>query len=426
MLILTVSASLLAAILLFMVLRPSGVIYVRRLAIPALCIVFVLCLLFFSKTAVAAAYKGLLLWFEIVFPSLFPFFVASELLNATGFARAAGILLEPVMRPLFNVPGCGSLALLMGVASGYPTGAKITCDLRMREAVTRTEAERLLAFTNNSGPLFITGAVATGMYGAPSLGLLLLACHIAACLTVGVLFRFYRQERKTPARAQKGRLFARFRQELKQPSYAPDMGAAAIFGDAVRNSISLILAIGGFIILFSVVINLLLEIGAIGALASAASAALSPLGVGKDTIAAVLSGFFEITTGSSLTSGLKAAAPTQQLPAASFIIGWAGLSVHSQVLSITARTDISIKPYLFGKLLQGVFAAAYTWAVLRLSGPYVWLPKPVMAQFPAFHPGWYETASSSLARLALIIAFFLLLFIFSKTVGFINKKIPRH
>lgn len=424
--ILAVSASMLVVMLLVILFRTSGVIYARRLAIPALCIIFVLCLLIFSKTAVAAASRGLRLWFDIVFPSLFPFFVASEVLNATGFAKAAGILLEPVMRPVFNVPGCGSLALLMGVASGYPTGAKITCDLRMKGAVSRTEAERLLAFTNNSGPLFITGAVATGMYGAPALGFFLLACHITACLTVGVLFRFYRRGRETPVKARDGRILARFRKELRYPSDTVNTNAATLFGDAVRNSISLILAIGGFIILFSVIINLLLESGVIGSTASLLAIVLSPLNVDKGTITAILSGFFEITTGSSLTSSLMGVPLTLQLSAASFIIGWAGLSVHSQVLSITGRTDISIKPYLFGKLLQGIFAAVYTWAGLRLFNPYIGLPKTVMAQFPVFHTNWFETASLSFTQLALIAAFFILLFIGSKAAVFLYKKIPRH
>lgn len=423
MLILTVCAPLLAIILFAMFFRNTGVIYARRLAIPALCIVFVLCLLIFSKTAVAAASRGLNLWFDIVFPSLFPFFVASEILNATGFAKAAGILLEPVMRPVFNIPGSGSLALLMGIASGYPTGAKITCDLRMKGAVTKTEAERLLAFSNNSGPLFITGAVATGMYGAPALGLFLLACHIAACLTVGVLFRFYGHEHTPPANARKDRILARFRQELRQPPGSSGTNAATLFGDAVRNSISLILAIGGFIILFSVIINLLLDSGVVGLLASASATVLSPLGIDKNTVTALISGFFEITTGSSLTSALKGIPLTQQLPAASFIIGWAGLSVHSQVLSITGRTDISIKPYLFGKLLQGVLAAMYTWMGLKLFGVGINPSSPVMKQFQVSNPGWLETASLSLIELAAIIAFFILLFIGSKSVRSKNTRL---
>ncbi|HOQ08473.1 MAG TPA: nucleoside recognition domain-containing protein, partial [Clostridiales bacterium] len=148
----------LAFVVILMAVQPSRAIYIRRVSFPALCILFTLCLVIFSDTAAKAALKGLNLWSSAVVPSLLPFFIASELLNSSGFINVAGTLLEPVMRPLFRLPGCSSLALALGVTSGYPVGARITADLRKSGALTRTEAERLLAFTNNSGPLFIIGA----------------------------------------------------------------------------------------------------------------------------------------------------------------------------------------------------------------------------------------------------------------------------
>ena len=63
------------------------------------------------------------------------------------------------MRPLFNVPGEGAFAFLMGLISGYPVGAKIVTDLKDNNLCTTEEAERMLCFTNNSGPLFIIGTV---------------------------------------------------------------------------------------------------------------------------------------------------------------------------------------------------------------------------------------------------------------------------
>ena len=151
-----IAAALLTAFVLILILaKPSMVIYVRLFSVTALCIIFILCLILLSNTAVKAAMNGLVLWAGVVVPSLFPFFVSAEILNSTGFIRASGVLLEPVMRPLFNVPGCGSFALALGVTSGYPVGAKITCDFRSKGDLTRIEAERLLAFTNNSG-LFLS------------------------------------------------------------------------------------------------------------------------------------------------------------------------------------------------------------------------------------------------------------------------------
>ena len=172
-------------------IKTIKVIYLKSLVLPLVCITFILMLIIFSDTAVKSAGSGLNLWFNVVFPSLFPFFVASEILYRTGFIKAIGILLEPIMRPLFNVPGCGSFAFAMGITSGYPVGAKITASMREEKLLSKTESERLLSFTNNSGPLFIIGAVAVGMFKMPELGLLLLACHIHASITVGILFRFY-------------------------------------------------------------------------------------------------------------------------------------------------------------------------------------------------------------------------------------------
>lgn len=373
----------LAIVILFIWSKPGIIIYFRQPLIALACLAFILCLVFFSDTAVKAAAKGANLWFSIVLPSLFPFFVASEVLNSTGFVKASGILFEPAMRPLFNVPGCGSFAFAMGISSGYPVGARITTEMRLKGLISKIEAERLLSFTNNSGPLFIIGAVAVGMYNMPSLGIFLWVCHILACVTVGLLFRFYKREQKhtssAPAKVYKNSSAG----QNKKNNSGGSLGT--ILGDAVRNSVMLLLAIGGFIILFSVIINLLLETGVIKELAEILAVLSGPFGISKEAMEAILCGFFEITTGTNLASGLKNVQLPLQLAVTSMIIGWAGLSVHSQVLSITSSTDISIKPYLFGKFLQGLFAALYTWVGFKLFGTLLLEAQPVFS--PSTNPG---------------------------------------
>src|SRR5690625_2743361 len=121
-------------------------------------------LILYPQEVFEASIQGLNLWWEIVFPALLPFFIMSELLISLGAISIIGVLFEPIMRPLFNVPGAGSLALIMGLASGYPTGAKITAQLREEGKLSREEAERLVSFTNASSPLFIFGAIAVGFF----------------------------------------------------------------------------------------------------------------------------------------------------------------------------------------------------------------------------------------------------------------------
>lgn len=380
--------------------QSSRVVYIKALIIPASVIAFIICLILMSDTMVKAALSGLKLWAFIVVPSLFPFFIAAEIINSTGFVRATGVVLEPIMRPFFNVPGSGSFALAMGVTSGYPVGAKITCDMRNNGTLTKTEAERLLTFTNNSGPLFIVGAVGTGMLGSAQLGIFMFICHFAACITVGFLFRFYglrsadsvqiSKSRKADLKPNiRNRPFSEAKQRLLDEYTNRSSSFGTILGDSIKNSIATIIQIGGFVVLFSVIIQIFTQTGLISILSEGASVVLSPVGIDAKILIGVFSGVLEITTGSKLISSAAGIPLILKLPALSLIIGWAGLSVHSQVMSIAAKTDISIRPYLCGKLLQGVFSAIYTWLGLKLfegkpfyAGNVLGAYNPDIVQFP--------------------------------------------
>ena len=88
--------------------------------------------------------------------------------------------------------GEGAFAFIMGIISGYPVGAKIVTKFREDNVCTKEECERLLAFTNNSGPLFIVGTVGISLLGNVSIGIMLLIVHILASITVGIFFRFWK------------------------------------------------------------------------------------------------------------------------------------------------------------------------------------------------------------------------------------------
>src|SRR5690606_28405553 len=104
----------------------------------------VLSLLLYPEQAFDSALKGLKIWWDVVFPALLPFFIASEIPMGFGVVHFMGVLLEPFMRPLFRVPGAGAFVMAMGLASGYPIGAKLTARLREQKLVSRSEGERLV------------------------------------------------------------------------------------------------------------------------------------------------------------------------------------------------------------------------------------------------------------------------------------------
>lgn len=158
-------------------------------------LLFTICLIMFSKSNIVAVKNGLTLWINNIIPSLFPFFIAVELLNYTNIPQIIGNCFKKIMKPFFHVPGIGAYALFMGVISGYPVGAKIVTDLRNKKLCTKEEGERLLTFTNNSGPLFIISSVGITLFNDTSIGLLLLTTHLLACFTVAIIFRYWKCNR---------------------------------------------------------------------------------------------------------------------------------------------------------------------------------------------------------------------------------------
>jgi len=134
------------------------IVFVKRNLFAIVFLLFVIFLVVFSNSSLLATKKGLNLWANNVVPSLFPFLVAAQLLSHTNFIYYLSKLCNSYMKPLFNVPGIGAFPFIMGIISGYPVGAKIISSLYSNHDCTKNEAERMLCFCNNSGPLAGKGA----------------------------------------------------------------------------------------------------------------------------------------------------------------------------------------------------------------------------------------------------------------------------
>jgi sporulation integral membrane protein YlbJ len=312
--------------------------------------------------AFSSALQGLKVWWEVVFPALLPFFIGSEILMGLGVVNFMGVLLEPLMRPLFNVPGVGSFVMAMGLASGYPIGAILTRKLRKQELCNQVEAERLISFSNTADPLFMIGAVAVGMFGDARLGVVIAIAHYLAALAVGICMRFYR--RNAPVSEQlsnsRGNIVVRAGKELYRARQRDGRPLGQLLGDAVKNSVNSLLMIGGFIILFSVIMRIATVSGLVAVVAQGVIGLLQMLGLSTNLSSAAVSGVFEITIGCNVAS--QAVAPlAQRVIMAGAIIAWSGLSVHAQVAAVVNDTDIRILPYLCARALHAILAGLFTW-----------------------------------------------------------------
>jgi sporulation integral membrane protein YlbJ len=309
-----------------------------------------------------AALQGLKIWWEVVFPALLPFFIGSEILMGLGVVNFMGVMLEPLMRPLFNVPGVGSFVMAMGLASGYPIGAILTRRLRKEELCNQVEAERLVSFTNTADPLFMVGAVAVGMFGDARLGTIIAIAHYIAAVLVGLCTRFYRPDapRSAQLAPERGNILLRAFKELFRARRRDGRPLGQILGDAVKGSVNSLLMVGGFIILFSVIMRIATITGLVAAVSQSIVGLLGALGLAQSLGDSVISGLFELTNGCAVASATVAPV-MDRVVMASAIIAWSGLSVHAQVAAVLNDTDVRIAPYIFARALHGVFAGVCTW-----------------------------------------------------------------
>lgn len=308
--------------------RPYTESMKRNLVFYTVAAAFLALVLFAPQTADGAK-QGLAVCAATLAPSLFPFFVLSNLLSALGLAdRLSGALGRGVVR-LFRVSAGGAQAFLLGLTGGYPLGAHAVAKLRRDGSISRHEAERLLAFCNNSGPAFILGAVG-GVFRSPKAGMLLYAAHVLGAVCTGLVLR---------GRGNAG--VPRRRAHVTPRSFAE------AFPAAVSGALSSTFAVCGYVVLFSALLG-----------------CLTPLAQLPPLPRSLLTGFIELGSGIAALRGLPAAPET--LAAAAFLLGWGGLSVHAQTLAAVAGTDIKCARHLAGRALCGGFAAVFTYAASLL------------------------------------------------------------
>ncbi len=324
----------------------------RKLFLGVALLCATLALLLYPSQSMQAARDGLALCYNVIIPSLFPFFVLSSLVVELGLAGYLGRLMERIMEPLFHVSGACASALVLGFIGGYPVGAKTAIGLYEKGMCSRTEAERLLAFCNNSGPAFILGVVGVGVFASSRVGVLLYLAHAAASLCIGLLFRFY----KADARREGRESHPRPRFEVRRFTSA--------FTGSIQNSFLSTLNICAFVVFFTVVIQLLVLTGFLPGLARLLGGALAPLGLTPLWAERLLTGIIEVSSGVWTLSGDGTMAGRMSM--AAFLLGWAGLSVHCQVLSFIGGSGLSVRTYLVGKLLHGGLSALFVAALVRV------------------------------------------------------------
>nr|WP_276316180.1 sporulation integral membrane protein YlbJ [Paenibacillus lignilyticus] len=343
-------------------------------------VLLVLLMIGFPAEALGASIRGLSIWWEVLFPALFPFFVISELLLGLGIVHFFGKILDPLMRPLFRIPGIGGFVVTMGYASGYPVGARLTAQLWEQKLINRSEGERLVAFTTTSDPIFLIGAVSVGFFHNVALAPVLAAAHYGGGLIIGLLMRFHDRKAESTRHATEGKgtnsapgkRKSRLSEAIHAMHFARLMDGrnfGVLLQDAIQAALRLMIVVGGLVVVFSVMMELLRQAGGIHVLAQGVQSLLSLIHVPPALSDAVVNGIFEVTLGARSAGEAVSSGLVHQAAIAAFILSWGGLSVHAQIASLLSHTDLRYKPFLIARFLHGCIATCLIYLLWGALGP---------------------------------------------------------
>lgn len=295
----------------------------RRLLTILCVILFFAAMLFFPQSTFQGASFGVLLWFRTVLPTLLPFLIISNLLIHTGAINIISRILAPVLCRFFRVSPYGAFVILIGFLCGCPMGSKVAADLLKKDAISKSEACYLLSFCNNTSPMFIVSYILWQNLNVPGLTFPLLTILTAAPMILSFGFR---RLYHIPTEG-KGK---------SSPQISALGGGGGSLDGCIMNGFETITRIGGYIILFSILISF---------------ADLLP--VKSAVLTACLLPSLEITTGITMICNAPLSLNLKIIQALA-LTSFGGWCAAAQTRAMIQGTSMPFLPYIAEKLITAL------------------------------------------------------------------------
>jgi len=307
---------------------------------------FIACavVLMLNKNAPTLVLQGVLLWAGCVMPSLFPFFFITNILTSLKTTNKFARIISPFTKKVFRVGGAVGYAYFCSLISGYPVGAKMVSDLKLKGYIGDSESVRASIFCSTSSPAFILSSVGRVMFNDIKFGLLLFLVHFISTFITGVIFSFYRRK-DAPC------------DKILTYSKPNDL-----FYQSVYSSVISVLLVGGIITLF----YLLTELLAFYKILSPMVRLLTLITGNSNFANGVAFGIFECTKGLNALS--KGGITFFTLPVCALLCGFGGLSIIMQSLIYLKKAQIKTAPFILSKIVCAVisFVLAMPFSMLFL------------------------------------------------------------
>ena len=225
--------------------------------LPVVLLVFALLIISFPTYYLDSAKKGLALFASSVLPAVFPFAFLSSLFAKTSIIDDISKSFQTPIRKLFGVSKHGAYVLFSSLICGYPAGAATTLELYSLGLITEKEAKDFVPFSSTASPVYILATVGGALFCDVQIGLIVLCSHYVATLLNGILWRIINKSSKRyEASLNNG---AKVCMVAPAPAHtrvrAQNYNNENLVGDAVVKATSTMLVVGGYIVLFGLVVD---------------------------------------------------------------------------------------------------------------------------------------------------------------------------
>lgn len=260
--------------------------------------------------------EALKVFINTLFPSIFPFFLVSDLLISYNFPNTLNKYLKEVTKKIFHVEGASSFVIIMSMLSGFPSGAKYIKTLLDKNLINIDEANYLIIFTHFANPLFVL-TVTKGLFKNTQLSYIILICMYLSNLILGFIIR------PKQVKSNKKSL-----ETLKIPNFSTNLTFSII------SSLKLLAIILGNTCFFYIVTGLIMK-----------------LFHHNQLITILINGFFDITRGITSLTNLSGFTILKSILILTFL-AFGGININMQVASIISNSNIKYSNFLIGRICQ--------------------------------------------------------------------------
>lgn len=338
----------------------------RRQILFLICSIFALVLgLRYSELCAEGVRRGIELSVNKLIPSLFPFMVIAELIVSTNACELLSRIFAKPFSRLFNISAEGVLPFLLGMLFGFPIGIRSAISLYECGKIDRSELIRLSLFTSIPSPAFFISAVGEELFGSAIFGILLYGIAFLGSVLIGLFSRsLFEKER--------GVYF------ISNKRNNAVSGSGFVF--AVTSSALSLISVSAFVVFFAMISEVLKYFFSIISL--------------NEFFGVCILGTLEMTGGAAFASALGESAA----PLAAAILGFSGISVMCQFVSICKDHNLPMIPYILSKLFLAAIEFLLSLVILNLFSDVVKISSPCMPSFIL-----YRENNLSLALFALFV-----------------------